>query len=259
MAAVNLPGLQPAADLVQQQQQQVAAVAAPNTDNPQKLSGAANNQAVTGLTPNSNSQRFKFVIIGEPSVGKTALFTKYIYSTFENGYQATIGIDFLSKTIFRNNQSLRLQLWDTAGQERFTNLVPSYVREAHVVFIAFDLSNHKSFEMLPKHLGVARQYQARDDMKIILVGTKLDLEAQRQVSVEEAQAFAQENNIDYKEVSAMLNTGVDALFDFAIEKLPIQPINVSLDPAGLNIPGYDNILTNNKTDEPNGRCCLFGG
>ena len=67
MAAVNLPGLQPAADLVQQQQQQVAAVAAPNTDNPQKLSGAANNQAVTGLTPNSNSQRFKFVIIGEPS------------------------------------------------------------------------------------------------------------------------------------------------------------------------------------------------
>ena len=54
--------------------------------------------------------------------------------------------------------------------------------------------------MLPKHLGVARQYQARDDMKIILVGTKLDLEAQRQVSVEEAQAFAQENNIDYKEV-----------------------------------------------------------
>lgn len=39
------------------------------------------------------------------------------YDTFESTYQATIGIDFLSKTIYLEHHTVRLQLWDTAGQE----------------------------------------------------------------------------------------------------------------------------------------------
>lgn len=31
--------------------------------------------------------------------------------------QATIGIDFLSKTMYLEDRTVRLQLWDTAGQE----------------------------------------------------------------------------------------------------------------------------------------------
>jgi GTPase SAR1 family protein len=53
-----------------------------------------------------------------------------MYDTFDNTYQATIGIDFLSKTMYLEDRTVRLQLWDTAGQVRssrgptaqFTNL-----------------------------------------------------------------------------------------------------------------------------------------
>jgi len=38
--------------------------------------------------------------------------------------QATIGIDFLSKTMYLEDRTVRLQLWDTAGQERFRSLIP---------------------------------------------------------------------------------------------------------------------------------------
>ena len=39
-------------------------------------------------------------------------------------FKATIGIDFLSKTIYMEDKTIRLQLWDTAGQERFKSLIP---------------------------------------------------------------------------------------------------------------------------------------
>ena len=49
-------------------------------------------------------------------MGKTSLITRFMYDTFDNTYQATIGIDFLSKTMYLEDRTVRLQLWDTAGQ-----------------------------------------------------------------------------------------------------------------------------------------------
>ena len=45
-----------------------------------------------------------------------------MYDTFDNTYQATIGIDFLSKTLYLDDRTVRLQLWDTAGQVRICTL-----------------------------------------------------------------------------------------------------------------------------------------
>ena len=81
-------------------------------------------------------KRTKIVLLGDQSVGKTSLITRYVsqllssmpsqflclcttrfmYDTFDNTYQATIGIDFLSKTLYLDDRTVRLQLWDTAGQ-----------------------------------------------------------------------------------------------------------------------------------------------
>jgi small GTP-binding protein len=58
----------------------------------------------------------QLVFLGEQSVGKTSLITRFMYDTFDNTYQATIGIDFLSKTMYLEDRTVRLQLWDTAGQ-----------------------------------------------------------------------------------------------------------------------------------------------
>jgi Ras-related protein Rab-6A len=46
-------------------------------------------------------------------VGKTSLITRFMYDSFDNTYQATIGIDFLSKTMYLEDRTVRLQLWDT--------------------------------------------------------------------------------------------------------------------------------------------------
>ncbi|TRZ07145.1 hypothetical protein HGM15179_019961, partial [Zosterops borbonicus] len=75
---------------------------------------------------------------GSIQVGKTSLITRFMYDSFDNTYQATIGIDFLSKTMYLEDRTIRLQLWDTAGQERF--LIPSSIRDSAVALIVFDIA-----------------------------------------------------------------------------------------------------------------------
>lgn len=40
------------------------------------------------------------------AVGKTSLITRFMYDSFDNTYQATIGIDFLSKTMYLEDRTV---------------------------------------------------------------------------------------------------------------------------------------------------------
>ncbi|CAG2178995.1 unnamed protein product, partial [Oppiella nova] len=95
-------------------------------------------------------EKVKVVFLGEQSVGKTSLITRFMYDSFETSYQATIGIDFLSKVMSTPDRTIRLQLWDTAGQERFRSLIPSYIRDSGVAVIIYDITNLQTFNQLEK-------------------------------------------------------------------------------------------------------------
>ena len=85
------------------------------------------------------------VFLGDQSVGKTSVITRFMYDKFESNYAATIGIDFLSKTVYLEERTVRLQLWDTAGQERFRSLIPSYIRDSSAAVVVYDVTNRQSF------------------------------------------------------------------------------------------------------------------
>jgi len=89
--------------------------------------------------------KYKLVFLGDQSVGKTSIITRFMYDQFDKAYQATIGIDFLSKTMYLEDRTVRLQLWDTAGQERFRSLIPSYIRDSSVAVIVYDITDRASF------------------------------------------------------------------------------------------------------------------
>ncbi|XP_004307271.1 PREDICTED: probable purine permease 11-like [Fragaria vesca subsp. vesca] len=99
------------------------------------------------MAPVSALAKYKLVFLGDQSVGKTSIITRFMYDKFDNTYQATIGIDFLSKTMYLEDRTVRLQLWDTAGQERFRSLIPSYIRDSSVAVIVYDVAN--SQEAIP--------------------------------------------------------------------------------------------------------------
>ncbi|KAI0748476.1 ras-domain-containing protein [Daedaleopsis nitida] len=172
-------------------------------------------------------KRSKIVLLGDQSVGKTSLITRFMYDTFDNTYQATIGIDFLSKAMYLEDRTVRLQLWDTAGQERYRSLIPSYIRDCSVAIVVFDITSEyppsyrrnasssfadrQSFLSTTKWIDDVRSERG-NDVIIVLVGNKADLSDKRQVTLEEANAKATQLNIMFMETSAKAGHNVKSLF-----------------------------------------------
>ena len=90
--------------------------------------------------------KFKVVFLGESSVGKTSLINRFIYDNFDGAFRATIGIDFMTKRVLReDHKTVKFQIWDTAGQERFRSLIPSYVHKTSLAVIVYDITNADTF------------------------------------------------------------------------------------------------------------------
>ena len=82
---------------------------------------------------------------------------KLIISNMLSFLQATIGIDFLTKTLYVNDKMVRLQLWDTAGQERFRSLIPSYINDSQVAVVCYDITQKTSFDHVKSWVEEARK------------------------------------------------------------------------------------------------------
>lgn len=118
---------------------------------------------------------FKIVFVGDSSVGKTTILTRYVHDQFSSSYAATVGVDFLSKTMYVDGRSVRMQLWDTAGQERFRSLVPTYIRKASVALVVYDVSNSKSLKSLSMWLDLVTAESVAQPL-ICIVANKCDLQ-----------------------------------------------------------------------------------
>ncbi|XP_013979142.1 ras-related protein Rab-6B isoform X3 [Salmo salar] len=154
-----------------------------------------------------------------------------MYDSFDNTYQATIGIDFLSKTMYLEDRTVRLQLWDTAGQERFRSLIPSYIRDSTVAVVVYDITNVNSFQQTSKWIDDVRTERG-SDVIIMLVGNKTDLgdksilsnkpsdTAARQITIEEGEQRAKELSVMFIETSAKTGYNVKQLFRRVAAALP---------------------------------------
>ncbi|KAL3988482.1 rhomboid-related protein 1/2/3 [Sarotherodon galilaeus] len=189
-------------------------------------------------------RKFKLVFLGEQSVGKTSLITRFMYDSFDNTYQATIGIDFLSKTMYLEDRTacvcvcvcahmqVRLQLWDTAGQERFRSLIPSYIRDSTVAVVVYDITNVNSFQQTCKWIDDVRTERG-SDVIIMLVGNKTDLEEKRQITIEEGEQRAKELNVMFIETSAKTGCNVKQLFRRVAAALPGMESLDDANPEGM--------------------------
>ncbi|XP_071728724.1 ras-related protein RABH1e-like [Rutidosis leptorrhynchoides] len=145
--------------------------------------------------------KYGLIILGDQSVVKTSIITRFMYDKFDTTYQATIGIDFLTKKMYLEDRTFVLQLWDTSGQERFRSLLPSFIRDSSVALIVYDVTNRQSFLNTAKWMEEVRNERGTDIL-IFLVGNKCGLVDKRQVSFEEGDGKAREFRVTFIETSA---------------------------------------------------------
>ncbi|XP_022240851.1 ras-related protein Rab-30-like isoform X2 [Limulus polyphemus] len=151
---------------------------------------------------------FKVVLVGNAGVGKTCLVRRFTQGLFPPYQGATIGVDFLIKTVEVEGE--KVKIWDTAGQERFRSITQSYYRSAHALILVYDISTQPTFDCLPDWLREIEQYANPRVLKV-LVGNKIDRE-DREIPSHIGEDFARANEMYFIETSAKEADNVEKLF-----------------------------------------------
>mmetsp|Transcript_26126 Transcript_26126/g.46468 ORF Transcript_26126/g.46468 Transcript_26126/m.46468 type:complete len:218 (+) Transcript_26126:1519-2172(+) len=166
---------------------------------------------------------YKVVLVGDAGVGKTHLLSRYVKGTLPKHPQATIGVEFATRIVpLRSGGTVKAQIWDTAGQERYRAITSAHYRRAVGALLVYDVTNERTFQSAKRWIEELRQH-AEPDIVIILVGNKVDLtdrnEAARQVPIEIAKRFAEQNNLFFEETSAITTVGVKDAFERLLQEI----------------------------------------
>eukprot|EP00339_Tiarina_fusa_P020028 CAMPEP_0117031036 /NCGR_PEP_ID=MMETSP0472-20121206/22354_1 /TAXON_ID=693140 ORGANISM="Tiarina fusus, Strain LIS" /NCGR_SAMPLE_ID=MMETSP0472 /ASSEMBLY_ACC=CAM_ASM_000603 /LENGTH=199 /DNA_ID=CAMNT_0004739279 /DNA_START=7 /DNA_END=606 /DNA_ORIENTATION=- len=153
----------------------------------------------------------KILLIGDAGVGKSSLLLRFADDTYTDAYVSTIGVDFKIKTMEIDGKTLKLQIWDTAGQERFRTITSSYYRGAHGIIVVYSVTEKGSFDNMKQWLGEIDRY-ACENVKKLIVGNVIDLEAKVQVTHDEGKQFAESVGVPFIQTSAKTSKNVEKMF-----------------------------------------------
>ena len=162
---------------------------------------------------------FKLVLIGDTCVGKSCILVRFSDDIFDDNYVTTIGVDFRFKTMAIKNKIVKIQIWDTAGQERYRSITTAYYRGAAAIIICCDCTNRESFDNIKNWIEEITKYTDNDSVDKIVFLNKCDLNEERCIKKEEIEQSEKENGIKILEVSAKTGEGIDAGFEYIINKL----------------------------------------
>ncbi|KAG1348071.1 ras-related protein Rab5A [Cocos nucifera] len=175
-------------------------------------------------TAGNQIKNAKLVLLGDAGTGKSSLVLRFVKGQFLEFQESTIGAAFFSKTLAVNDETVKFEIWDTAGQERYHSLAPMYYRGAAAAVIVYDITNSATFIRAKKWVQEL-QAQGNPSTIMALAGNKADLLEARQVSAEEAQTYAQENELFFMETSAKTAINVNDIF-YEIAKRLLQSQSV---------------------------------
>ena len=161
---------------------------------------------------------FKIVLIGDSGVGKTNILSRYLTNQFSASTQPTVGVEFGSKIIKKGEKLIKLQIWDTAGQERYKSITSAYYKGAKGAFVVYDISRKSTFDNVDKWINELKN-NGSEDVFILLVGNKSDLNDQREISEEEVKKKAEMYNIAFCETSALKGNNIEFAFESLIDKI----------------------------------------
>ena len=160
---------------------------------------------------------YKIIIIGDTSVGKTALLSKYLKGVFPTSPLSTVATEFATKIIqIKEGGYIKAQIWDTAGEEKYKSITYHHYKKSVGGLIVYDITKKSSFDNV-KNWYNDLITKAEKGCIIALIGNKLDLvqrnERKREVSKEEAQSYAEDNHMLFYETSAYNGSNINDIFE----------------------------------------------
>lgn len=158
----------------------------------------------------------KIVLLGDTSVGKSSICSRFTSDEFNEFNEPTIGAAFLSKTIIIDDENHRLEIWDTAGQERYKALAPMYYRGAAAAVVVYDITSEQSFTGAKKWIEELKE-KGMDNLVIILVGNKCDLLEDHSTREADVSEYMNSNihRLTYYKASCKTGKNIHTIFESA--------------------------------------------
>lgn len=189
---------------------------------------------------------FKIILVGNSGTGKSNISSRFLINQFDHCTKSTIGVEFSTKDIHIEKDIIRVQLWDTAGQERYKSIVISYYRGALGIMLVYDITKRDSFDNLQFWIDQINQY-CPNNIKIIIIGNKQDLNDKRVISTEEGRIYAKTNNALFMEVSALQNFNIQKAIELLVYDIYFAICDVKkdvmLDTKSIN-PNIEKVKNN---------------
>ena len=199
--------------------------------------------------------KIKIIIVGDSGVGKTNLITRFASDKFDKNSRATIGVEFLYKTLKINKEIFKIEIWDTAGKERYKSIASAYYKGARGAIVVYDITSEDSFKNIDLWIEEVKS-KAANNLQIMLIGNKSDLFADRKISKEKGIDKARSLNVFLFEASALDKTNVNEAFNRLIRELYLDIKNKSRNSGnneGEN--AVKNGMNLNMTSKPKKKCC----
>ena len=207
--------------------------------------------------PNGYDMIFKIVLIGDTSVGKTNILSKYLTDEFDPDSKATVGVEFGTKNFKIENNIVKVQIWDTAGQERYRSITNAYYKGAKGSLLVYDITNKKSFTELENWHKQVKE-SLGDNIVLGVLGNKKDLFLQEDVKEEEAEEYAKSIGAKWGLTSAKTERSsfviyMEDLIKIYIEKAKIKDKDKQIEETEKK----GNIKLNSENIEPKKKkkCC----
>ena len=158
------------------------------------------------------SDTYKIVVLGGGGVGKSALTLQYITKSFQEKYDPTIE-DSYRKQVEVQRKFYTLDILDTAGQEEYSALRDTYMRTRDAFILVYSITDPSSFQEVEEiHEQLLRSLDV-DDVPVILVASKCDLEEERSITTQEGKNLAKSfGTCTFFESSAKKRINVDEIF-----------------------------------------------
>jgi small GTP-binding protein len=157
----------------------------------------------------------KICLLGDGEVGKTSLIRKFVYDEFDDKYLMTIGTKITKKTMIMDSGqediNLTMMINDIVGQVEFERIHKQYYRGSKAGIFVCDLTRKNTLERMEWWLDSFNEVVG--GVPIILLGNKLDLVEQRQISESDIVRFAKNFNCSYFLTSAKTGENVEMAFE----------------------------------------------
>ena len=196
------------------------------------------------------AQSLKIVLLGDSGVGKTSIVNYFVTGGNPGMTKPTVGAAFVNKPMPLDGQQFDLLIWDTSGQEIYRGLAPMYYRNASIALIVYDITKSKSFEAVDYWIGEL-QKNLDENVVILIIGNKVDLEQDRQVDAATAENWATNHEAMFIETSAQTGSQIDRAFQMCVKKF-VNTSNPSPPAAGAS----QGVKIDDKgSQNGKGKCC----